>query len=327
MIKNLVISGGGVKIVGALGAVKYLDEIKQLGSIEKYFGTSAGSVLCLMLVLGYSADEMVKFIENFDLNKIFIVNTDDLFTTWNVCSNSKLEKVLKLFINFKLGKPCLSGLGFGLESTTASTSTTAMCSLQTNYENITMEELYKHTGKTLSVTSVCLEKRAPVYITHETFPKMPVWKAVLASCSIPLIFKPIEWDGFHYVDGALVDNFPLFGIFHQDIPHTLGIQTTVDMEQSGPPMDTPEFNLYHYIVNIIKIVMESKTQIKSHNVISVKIDSSILNDFLDVNLSVQTKNAIIAQGYTQAKSQFKNLFFGPKTDPTLKIVKPRSKSF
>jgi len=26
MIKNLVISGGGVKIIGALGAIKYLEE-------------------------------------------------------------------------------------------------------------------------------------------------------------------------------------------------------------------------------------------------------------------------------------------------------------
>jgi len=302
MIKNLVISGGGVKIIGALGAIKYLDEIKQLGSVEKFFGTSSGSVLCLMLVLGFDSNEIVKFIQNFDLNKIFIVNTDDLFISYNVCSNSKLEKVLKLFINFKLGKPCLSGLGSGLAS-----DTIAMCSLETNYENITMSELYKLTGKTLSVTSVCLEKRSPVYITHLTYPNIPVWKAVLASCSIPLIFKPIEWEGLHYVDGAVVDNFPLLVIKSEDIPYTLGIQTCVDLQTTIPLDSQPEFNIYHYIINIIKIMMESKTQIKSHDVISVKIDPTILNDFLDINLSVDTKNAIINLGYTQAKNQFKKL--------------------
>lgn len=322
MIKNLVISGGGVKIISALGAIKYLEEIKQLNSIEKYFGTSAGSILSLMLVLGFSSDEMIKFISNFDLNKIFIVNTDDLFLNYHVCSNTKLEKVLKLFINFKLGKPCLSGNSGDFSGS----ETIAICSLETNYEDITMAELYKLTGKTLSVTSVCLEKRAPVYITHKTFPSIPVWKAVLASCSIPLIFKPVEWDGLHYVDGALVDNFPLLVINPNELPFTLGIQTHVDLESNFISHEEPEFNLYHYISNIIKIVMESKTQIKSHNVISVKIDPAILNDFLDVNLSKETKNLLIAHGYSQAKNQYitikNNLFSKSKNN-----VRIRSASF
>jgi NTE family protein len=322
MIKNLVISGGGVKIIGALGAIKYLDEIKELGQVEKFFGTSAGSILCLMLVLGFTSTEIIKFIENFDLNKIFIVNTDDLFVSYNVCSSTKLEKVLKLFINFKLGKPCLSGLATG-----NLTDSFAMCSVETNYENITMGELYKLTGKTLSVTSVCLEKRAPVYHTHLTSPNMPVWKAVLSSCSIPLIFKPVEWEGLHYVDGALVDNFPLLMVKPEEIPYTVGIQTFVDLEKNTVPHNEQDFNIYHYIVNIIKIVMESKTQIKSYNVISVKIDPSVLNDFLDVNLSIETKNAIIAQGYAQAKHRYRKFPINFKTNINLKpTIKPRSKS-
>jgi predicted acylesterase/phospholipase RssA len=321
MIKNLVISGGGVKIIGALGAIKYLDENKHLIHVEKFFGTSAGSILCLMLVLGFSSNEIIKFIENFDLNKIFIVNTDELFTTFNVCSSSKLEKVIKLFINFKLGKPCLSGLG------SLASDTITMCSIETNYENITMGELYKLTGKTLSVTSVCLEKRAPVYITHLTYPTMPVWKAVLASCSIPLVFQPIEWEGLNYVDGALVDNFPLLIIDPEEIPYTLGIQTFVDLEKTTIPNNQSEYNIYHYIVNIIKIVMESKTQIKSYNVISVIIDPSILNDFLDINLSVETKNKIISQGYAQAKNKYKKFSINSKAHVDLKSkIRLRSKS-
>jgi predicted acylesterase/phospholipase RssA len=305
MIKNLVISGGGVKIIAALGAIKYLEEKKQLGGIKKYFGTSAGSILSLMLVLGFTSGEIIKFIETFDLSKIFIVNTDELFTTFSICSSSKLEKVIKLFINFKLGKPSLCGLG--------SETGTAFCHIGTNFENITMEELNAITGKVLTVTTVCLEKKVPVYITHKNYPKIPVWKAVLASCSIPLVFKPVEWEGFHYVDGALVDNFPLLSIDSWEIPWTLGIQTCVDLERSPTSHNNPDFNIYHFIINIIKIVIESKTQIKSYNVISVKIDSSVLNDFLDINLSQETKNKIISQGYSQAKQQLQIKVFGSNT--------------
>jgi hypothetical protein len=93
------------------------------------------------------------------------------------------------------------------------------------------------------------------------------------------------------------------------------------------PHNEPDFNIYHYIVNIIKIVMESKTQIKSYNVISVKIDPSVLNDFLDVNLSVEIKNTIISQGYEQAKSKYRKfpIDFNFKINSKSKS-RPRSKS-
>ena len=45
MIKNLVISGGGIKIISALGVIKYLEENNNLKSINKFYGTSAGSIL------------------------------------------------------------------------------------------------------------------------------------------------------------------------------------------------------------------------------------------------------------------------------------------
>ena len=45
-----------------------------------------------MLALGFELEEMVKFIENFDLDKLIIVNTENLFTTFNVCENTKIEK-------------------------------------------------------------------------------------------------------------------------------------------------------------------------------------------------------------------------------------------
>ena len=75
-----------------------------------------------------------------------------------------------------------------------------------------MKELYNKTNKYLSITSTCLTTQEAVYISHETFPNIPVWKAILMSCAIPLIFKPIEWENKLYIDGGLVDNFPLFNI-------------------------------------------------------------------------------------------------------------------
>ena len=289
MIKNLVISGGGVKIIASLGVIKYLKETDQLNSIKNYYGTSAGSIICLMLTLGFELEEMTKFIESFDLDKLIIVNTENLFTTFNVCENTKIEKVIKLFLNFKLNNQNdLKKL---------------------NFENITMKELYNKTNKYLSITSTCLTTQEAVYISHETFPNIPVWKAILMSCSIPLIFKPIEWEDKLYVDGGLIDNFPLFNIKLDDIKYTLGIQINLNCI----PNCSKEQNIYNYVINLIEIILESQIEIKPYNIISIKIDNSLIHNALSVNIDIDTKKKIIISAYEQSIIQFSKIHFSKKT--------------
>jgi NTE family protein len=292
MIKNLVISGGGVKIIASLGVIKYLKENDLLKSINNYYGTSAGSIICLMLALGFELEEMVKFIENFDLDKLIIVNTENLFTTFNVCENTKIEKVIKLFLNFKLNNQ--NDLK------------------KINYENITMKELYNKTNKYLSVTSTCLTTQEAVYISHETFPNIPVWKAILMSCSIPLIFKPIEWENKQYVDGGLIDNFPLFNIKLDEIKYTLGIQINLNCKASS----LEDQNIYNYVINLIEIILESQIEIKPYNIISIKIDNTLIQNALSVNINIDTKKKIIMSAYEQSKIQFSKIQFSKKTCET-----------
>jgi hypothetical protein len=265
-----------------------------------------------MLVLGFDSSEIIKFIEKFDLNKIFIVNTDNLFTTFNICENNKLEKIIKLFINFKLGKIsllpdsesfCMSNqIKLDLRS-----SASGILSIDNYNENITMEELYKKTNKYLSITSVCLDLKKAVYISHETFPNIPVWKAILMSCSIPLIFKPIEWENKLYVDGGLIDNFPIFNIDLDQIKYTLGIQIYLKSNDKLTE-NFDKSDIYNYIFDLIKIIIESNTNIKTYNIISINIDSSILDSFLNINIDKNIKHQIINAGYEQTKIQFPLLF-------------------
>jgi predicted acylesterase/phospholipase RssA/glycosidase len=49
--------------------------------------------------------------------------------------------------------------------------------------------------------------------------------AVVASCSIPVIFSPVEIDGVHYVDGGLFRNFPVSTI-RQDCEIVIGVNVS-----------------------------------------------------------------------------------------------------
>ena len=63
----------------------------------------------------------------------------------------------------------------------------------------TLKEYYELTSKHihLNMTAVELPKNVVTIINHKTRPYMPVWAAIVASCSLPLFFKPLsdrmEW--------------------------------------------------------------------------------------------------------------------------------------
>ncbi|MDR3129306.1 MAG: patatin-like phospholipase family protein [Tannerellaceae bacterium] len=52
-----------------------------------------------------------------------------------------------------------------------------------------------------------------------------VVEAVIASCSIPIIFSPVEIGGIHYVDGGLFRNFPVTNI-RKECRKVIGVNVT-----------------------------------------------------------------------------------------------------
>ena len=58
-----------------------------------------------------------------------------------------------------------------------------------------------------------------------TFEKGPIIDAVVASCSIPIIFAPVTIDGVHYVDGGLFKNFPV-SIIREDCKTVIGVNVS-----------------------------------------------------------------------------------------------------
>lgn len=76
--------------------------------------------------------------------------------------------------------------------------------------DITLQELYEKTGNELVVTATCVNRRMQRFFHRNHHPDMPVVTAVRMSMSIPLFFVPLKFDGDYYVDGGLLNNFPLW---------------------------------------------------------------------------------------------------------------------
>jgi len=175
----LCISGAGIKIINILGLLHFYNEkIKFLHKIKIFSGTSAGSIICCLLILGYSPiDILIYFCKN-EVNDLFHnISTDNKnFGLFNI------EPIKLYFENMIINK-----IGFVP----------------------TMEQFYTLNNKHFICCSYNLSKDEKIYFDYLKTPEIKVSDAVIASCLIPLVFTKFEINQEMFIDGAFFDVFPL----------------------------------------------------------------------------------------------------------------------
>ena len=75
----LVLSGGGIKGIAQIGAIKYLADSGILKNINYIIGTSVGSIIGLFVCLKLEINDMYGFVKNknynkLSLNEFFLIN-------------------------------------------------------------------------------------------------------------------------------------------------------------------------------------------------------------------------------------------------------------
>ena len=198
VIKNLVLSGGSLKGYSYLGIFKYLDKNQPdfFDNIEHVLGVSIGSLIGSLFCLGYKAEELITIFSEVEEDKFRNITSDSILNfldTFGLDDGSKLIKLIEILFKGKKCKP-----------------------------NITFSEFYEKTKIKFNVLACCLNTTTEVYFNHETFPDMEVIKAIRTSCSIPFIYEPVRIEDNLYVDGGIINNFPI-EYFDDNIEETLGL--------------------------------------------------------------------------------------------------------
>ena len=175
-------------------------------------------------------------------------------------SRDKVVKLIKLLIQKKVGNP-----------------------------EITFGELHSLTGKTLVIATTNITRECIEYISHETNPDLPVYLAIKMSGSIPFYFTPVEWKGCLYVDGALLDNFPIQNF---NLSETLGMY----VKQLNPPVDKIP-DLLTYTISILGTILKTN----ENNLISKYSDNLVLienkESMLDFKLSKEKRQLIYEMAF------------------------------
>jgi predicted acylesterase/phospholipase RssA len=281
MLKNLVISAGSMKTVAVLGCIKYLEEQVLLSNVTTLVGTSAGAILSLFLILGYSTREIEDFLKFHILkNGLHELSLDELFNlgflqTFGLDSGEKAQSMLGDIVEKKLRQ-----------------------------RDITFVELSKKTGKTLVVCVANLTTRQPEYFCLDTHPETSVVMAIRMSMSLPFIFTPVEYNGCLYVDGGIFESLPVGYIqnsFKDPLKDTLALRVSSDDSNREK---TPQ-NLFDYTISLLDSIIEKANILKyiSEKVRVVDVELDVSNymslDFQSMafDFDEKTIDTYISKGY------------------------------
>ena len=273
MYKYLVFSSGGVNGLSYIGCIKALYEKKILQNVEGYIGSSVGAWISLVIVLGYTWNELNDLMIKFDVNLLQNITGDSVcsfFCHYGIDDCEQVMKFIKILIIKKKINP-----------------------------DVTFEELYKKTNKHLLIIGTCLNSRSDERFDYKCTPKMKVIDSLRISISVPLLYNICELNGKQYVDGAVSNSYP---IDHSpDIKNTLGFSLVHTYNNSTKIVSFQDYLSCLMQCQFRKVSKYDK-KIYGENTLYLPVHKNAINFSIDN----QFKNDIIEMGY-QKTIQFLQL--------------------
>jgi NTE family protein len=191
-ITNLVFEGGGAKGSAYAGCIEVLDSLGGYKAVSRVAGTSAGAITASLLACGAGSKGLSEAVYKTDFNSFIADKGGKVGGSARIPSHYGMHT----------GDGLVSALKENFQRF-AGNSDLSFAQLETLVANDPTR------FKSLSVVASNLNQQRPQVFDAHNNPALPIWQAVRASLSIPLIFEPMKIDGDYYVDGGLVANYPI----------------------------------------------------------------------------------------------------------------------
>ena len=214
-IKHLVISSGGpaghmmYSVLRTLN-IKGVWDIKDIKSI---YGSSIGSYIAIILALRYEWEVMDDYLIKRPWEKIFVTSASsssaaassvDVNDHLHLSGSSLADAKNKLGHIYQLYNT--HGL-YGLKEFTETLRPALQGKDMTT--KITFQEFYDRTGIDVHFTVTEMNKCQAIDFSYKTHPNQSLVEACYMSCCYPFGFAPIYRDGCCYLDGGIVNDYPL----------------------------------------------------------------------------------------------------------------------
>lgn len=266
----IVLGPGGVKGYLELGALLVFEKEDYFDSVNYWTGCSIGSAIALLVVCGYTIEEIVDDFINFNiLNEFIGINIGNILDKAGLIKNETMEKLLTLRISQK----------FGFIPT--------------------LKQLYLSTNIILTTTVYNTDKTRTEYFNKDTEPDISCIEAAMISMAMPIIIESRIHNGSEYIDGAIGDPYPVL-IHDNGQRDILGIY--IDSESSSiKNINIPNiiYKGFEAIQGSIKTRRDQNIEWASNKCKHVELKSNI-QDSVGLTVDENTRKLMVKQGYESA---------------------------
>lgn len=226
-ITHLVLSGGGMRGVLFVGALRYLYLENLHKNITHIAANSIGSFVALFITFKLTIEEAERVIYtsagDTNLCNIPTKNYYKIVSNLGLCSISHFMEHLRKVLRVKYP----------------------------DMEDMTFKEASKRFGVNLYFSTTNINRCENRIFSIEDTPDVSIFTACEASMAIPLIFNPVAIDGEYYYDGAFSNNFPIKIFSHVSKENVIGMVIYKERETYVPTKD--KMNIFFIIRQICKM--------------------------------------------------------------------------
>jgi predicted acylesterase/phospholipase RssA len=226
-ITHLVLSGGGMRGVIFIGALRYLYIENLLKNITHIAANSIGSFVALFITFKLTIEEIEEIIYNSkDDKELCIIPTKNYYriiSKLGLCSISYFMEHLRKRLRIKYP----------------------------DIVDLTFKEASQRFGVNLYFSTTNINRCENRIFSIEDTPDISVFTACEASMAIPLIFTPIVIDGEHYYDGAFSNNFPIKIFSHISKENIIAMILYKKREEYVPT--NTKINIFYILRQICKM--------------------------------------------------------------------------
>ena len=283
VIKHIVLSGGGGGGFAIYGALKYLSvqNFWHIDNIKSIYATSIGSILAIFIALKYEWNSLDDYLIKRPWDKIMSIKPDDIINAWNEKGIYKEDLIQKMINPILLGKEL---------------STT-----------ITMLEFYEFTKIELHIftTNISESFIKELDISYKTHPNLELYKALYMSCAFPILFCPVYYETNYYIDGGLLNNFPIQTCLGNGCNKDEIMAIRINSKNINNYIDISNSNLLTYTFSLIegmrRYITKEYLLNDISNIILCNIENNSVVHWSDGLINPEIRKSLVNIGINDAK--------------------------
>lgn len=278
---GICFSGGGIKGVAHIGALKAFEEEKI--EFDYIAGTSSGSIIAVLYSIGFNSSEIYEIFKKY-INKI---------------NYFEIKNILKLIIDLLIKRKIeIKGLNSGKQIEkliNKECNKKGINNINQINKKILIPAVNLKSGEVNIFSSI---KNRNIYSDEiKYFNDINIGKAVRASCSYPGVFSPTKINDNYFIDGGIRENVPWRELKENGVEKVISIIFQNEIKEKN--------NL-----NIFDVIMGS-IDILCHELSNYELNGA------DCLIKIKTKNVSLLDkskmeylfelGYIETKAKIDNI--------------------